>query len=135
MGVCVVYKKSVPGIETSAKLGSLLMPCPRHTCCCACRHEGGGNREATASNLQAAGYGTPCKDQLGTDQKPCYLQLDMRAIDDTRLASVYKPDKRAQLEGQGYSMAGSIGDQWSDLAGTSPATASFKLPNPMYYIL
>ena len=59
----------------------------------------------------------------------------MRAIDDTRLASVYKPNKRAQLEAQGYSMAGSIGDQWSDLAGTSSAAASFKLPNPMYYIL
>lgn len=101
----------------------------------ACRHEGGSNREATASNLAVAGYGTPCKDRLGTDPEPCYLQLDMRAIDDTRLASVYKPDKRAQLEAQGYTMAGSVGDQWSDLAGTSPAVASFKLPNPMYYIL
>ncbi|KAL3158444.1 hypothetical protein ABBQ38_010678 [Trebouxia sp. C0009 RCD-2024] len=100
------------------------------------RHEGGSNRDSTASNLEAAGYGVPCKNPLGTDtSEPCYLQLDMRAVDDTRLASVYKPDRRAQLVARGYSMAGSIGDQWSDLAGTSPATASFKLPNPMYYIL
>ncbi|KAL3160146.1 hypothetical protein ABBQ32_010915 [Trebouxia sp. C0010 RCD-2024] len=99
------------------------------------RHDGGSNRESTASNLKTAGYGVPCKDPSGTDTEPCYLQLDMRAVDDTRLASVYKPDKRAQLVARGYTMAGSIGDQWSDLAGTSPATASFKLPNPMYYIL
>lgn len=59
----------------------------------------------------------------------------MREDNDTRLASIYKPDRRAQLEARGYTVVGSFGDQWSDLAGTSPAIASFKLPNPMYYIL
>lgn len=100
-----------------------------------CRHDTDSNRAATASNLQDAGYGSQCADPTVTEDQPCYLQLDMRDPDDTRLASVYKPDKRAQLEAQGYVIAGSLGDQWSDLAGTSSATASFKLPNPMYYIL
>lgn len=36
---------------------------------------------------------------------------------------------------QGYEIVASFGDQWSDLAGTSAAVASFKLPNPFYYIL
>ncbi len=99
------------------------------------RHDTGNNRQSTASNLQAAGYGSQCSDPNITETQPCYLQLDMRDPDDTRLASVYKPDKRAQLTARGYVIAGSLGDQWSDLAGTSPAIASFKLPNPMYYIL
>ncbi len=99
------------------------------------RHDTGNNRQSTASNLQAAGYGSQCTDPNITESQPCYLQLDMRDPDDTRLESVYKPDKRAQLTARGYVIAGSLGDQWSDLAGTSPAIASFKLPNPMYYIL
>ena len=100
-----------------------------------CRHDTGNNRQATASNLEAAGYGTECSDPNASSNRACYLQLDMRDEADTRLASVYKPDRRARLQSQGYVIAGSFGDQWSDLAGTSPAVASFKLPNPMYYIL
>jgi hypothetical protein len=30
---------------------------------------------------------------------------------------------------------GSIGDQFSDLAGSHCAATGFKLPNPFYYIL
>ena len=99
-----------------------------------CRHDTASNRQATERNLREAGYGTQCT-ASGASSEPCYLQLDMRNENDTRLASVYKPDRRAKLEAQGYTIAGSLGDQWSDLAGTSPAVASFKLPNPMYYIL
>ena len=36
---------------------------------------------------------------------------------------------------KGYEVVASFGDQWSDLAGTSAAVASFKMPNPFYYIL
>ena len=88
----------------------------------------------TAANLEHAGYGQQCS-EVTASSEACYLQLDMREDNDTRLASIYKPDRRAQLEARGYTVVGSFGDQWSDLAGTSPATASFKLPNPMYYIL
>lgn len=39
------------------------------------------------------------------------------------------------VQEKGYEIMASFGDQWSDLAGTSAAVASFKLPNPFYYIL
>ncbi len=39
------------------------------------------------------------------------------------------------VQDKGYEIVASFGDQWSDLAGTSAAEASFKLPNPFYYIL
>lgn len=39
------------------------------------------------------------------------------------------------VQEKGYEIVASFGDQWSDLAGTSAAVASFKLPNPFYYIL
>ncbi len=63
------------------------------------------SREATAKNLEAAGYGVPCSDMLGeaqraerAQQEPCYVALGMRGEGDQRLASVYKPDQRAQLQ-------------------------------------
>lgn len=106
------------------------------------RRDYGIGREATAKNLEAAGYGVPCSGTLDeaqraerAQQEPCYVALGMRSEGDQRLASVYKPDQRAQLQEKGYEVVASFGDQWSDLAGTSAAVASFKLPNPFYYIL
>ena len=62
-------------------------------------------REATAKNLEAAGYGVPCSRTLGeaqrakhAQQEPCYVALGMRSEGDQRPASVYKPDQRAQLQ-------------------------------------
>lgn len=99
---------------------------------------GESSREHTVANLAAAGYGSQCPTENGkpvrTD-KPCWLQLDMRAPGDVRLASVYKPDKRGQLIARGFEIVGNFGDQFSDLCGENSAVASFKLPNPMYYIL
>jgi len=48
---------------------------------------------------------------------------------------VYKPERRQRLIDDGYELAGSFGDQFSDLEGASEAAASWKLPNPMYFIL
>ena len=96
-------------------------------------------RNITAANLEAAGYGTQCTAAELTvrepQQQPCYVELGMRTAQDDRLASVYKPDMRHQLQQRNFTIVASFGDQWSDLAGTSAAMASFKLPNPMYYIL
>ena len=39
------------------------------------------------------------------------------------------------FQDKGYEVVASFGDQFSDLEGTSSAAASFKLPNPFYYIL
>lgn len=57
------------------------------------------------------------------------------AEDLNKLASVYKPERRQQLQEQGYTLVGAFGDQFSDLDGLNSATATWKLPNPMYYIL
>ncbi|XP_064952724.1 acid phosphatase 1-like isoform X2 [Musa acuminata AAA Group] len=49
-------------------------------------------------------------------------------------AVVFKSGRRAELEGQGFRILASSGDQWSDLLGFPMAQRSFKHPNPMYYI-
>lgn len=41
----------------------------------------------------------------------CYVELLLRDNDDDRLASVFKPDRRAQLKAQGWEVVGNIGDQ------------------------
>ncbi len=41
---------------------------------------------------------------------------------------------RSQEQGN-FTIAASFGDQFSDLSGIATAVASFKLPNPSYYIL
>jgi hypothetical protein len=120
-------------------------------------------RNATEVNLKAAGYGTKCRQQsqskpfsdLGADNlvqsdsiprttvsdgfsgpgKACYVALHLREVGDVRLASVYKPERRAALEKDGYIVYGNFGDQFSDLDGTTSAPHSFKLPNPAYLIL
>jgi hypothetical protein len=38
------------------------------------------------------------------------------------------------LEEEGYRIIGNIGDQWSDILGTSTGSRTFKLPDPLYYI-
>ena len=72
---------------------------------------------------------------LGGPGKACYMALHLREIGDTRLASVYKPERRAALERDGFIVYGNFGDQFSDLDGTMSAPNSFKLPNPAYLIL
>eukprot|EP01025_Chloroclados_australasicus_P015330 TRINITY_DN1732_c0_g1_i2.p4 TRINITY_DN1732_c0_g1~~TRINITY_DN1732_c0_g1_i2.p4 ORF type:complete len:110 (-),score=1.15 TRINITY_DN1732_c0_g1_i2:49-378(-) len=59
----------------------------------------------------------------------------LHADDMDKLASVYKPERRKQFQDAGYNIVGSFGDQFSDLEGLNSALASWKLPNPLYYIL
>lgn len=54
--------------------------------------------------------------------------------DSGKTALVYKSERRTKLEKRGYRIVGNIGDQWSDVLGTSPGNRTFKLPDPMYYI-
>jgi hypothetical protein len=69
--------------------------------------------------------------------EPCYVALHLRdeVKDVNKLASVYKPERRKQLQDAGYKLVATFGDQYSDLEGEYSAVASWKLPNPMYYIL
>nr|GLL20624.1 acid phosphatase 1-like [Ipomoea trifida] len=79
-------------------------------------------RESTEKNLQYAGYSN-------------WERLILRGPSEQgTLATLYKSQKRKELEDEGYRIHGCSGDQWSDLMGFAVAERSFKLPNPMYYI-
>ncbi|HWZ52055.1 MAG TPA: HAD family acid phosphatase [Granulicella sp.] len=82
----------------------------------------GEQREATARNLQAAGY----KNWAG---------LRMRVGDEKRMSTVeYKSSERRKIVEAGYRLVLNVGDQWSDLNGDSRGEVSVKLPNPFYYL-
>ncbi|XP_052198619.1 acid phosphatase 1-like [Diospyros lotus] len=79
-------------------------------------------RNVTETNLLSAGY---------TNWDRLILR---RRSDLGKPATVYKSEKRKELEDEGYVIHGSSGDQWSDLVGFAAAKRLFKLPNPMYHI-
>ncbi|CAI9100477.1 OLC1v1037590C1 [Oldenlandia corymbosa var. corymbosa] len=80
-------------------------------------------REVTEKNLYNAGYSN-------------WERLLLRGPSDRgKTATLFKSEKRKELEDAGYRIQGSSGDQWSDLNGFAVATRSFKLPNPMYSFL
>ncbi|KAK6126817.1 hypothetical protein DH2020_039440 [Rehmannia glutinosa] len=79
-------------------------------------------RNATETNLRNAGYSN-------------WERLILRGeADQGKSATVYKSEKRKEIEDEGYIIKGNSGDQWSDLLGYAVAQRSFKLPNPMYYV-
>lgn len=79
-------------------------------------------REATVKGLEAAGYkgwkGLSLRDEA---------QKDMPTVE-------YKSEERKKIVDAGYRIVMSVGDQWSDLNGSSRAETSVKLPNPFYYL-
>ena len=78
-------------------------------------------QKATEKNLKSAGYTT-------------WNGIFFRPKEDTNQSVVpFKTQVRSNIEGQGYTIVASIGDQDSDLAG-GYAEKTFKLPNP-YYLL
>ncbi len=78
-------------------------------------------QKATEKNLKAAGYTT-------------WSGIFFRPKEDTNQSVVpYKTQVRSNIEGQGYTIVASIGDQASDLAG-GYAEKTFKLPNPYYFL-
>jgi acid phosphatase len=82
----------------------------------------GEQREATARNLQAAGY----KNWSG---------LRLRVGDEKKMSTVeYKSTERRKIVEDGYRIVMNIGDQWSDLNGEPRGEVSVKLPNPFYYL-
>ncbi|KAG0512670.1 hypothetical protein BDA96_10G033700 [Sorghum bicolor] len=81
-----------------------------------------GHRGVTVENLNKQGFHD-------------WEKLILRAAGDRKkTATVYKSEKRKEMEEEGYRILGNSGDQWSDLLGSSMSARSFKLPNPMYYI-
>ena len=77
--------------------------------------------KATEKNLKSQGYTT-------------YDSLIVRKGADAKLsAKDYKTQKRKELTEKGYTILGSIGDQYSDLEG-SYALVKIKLPNYIYLL-
>jgi len=83
------------------------------------RHK--NERQITARNLNSAGY----HHWDGLFFKPNSYHYAS--------AIPFKSSRRQHLEQQGYDIALSIGDQWSDLNG-GYADKIFKLPNPFYHV-
>ncbi|GAB78506.1 HAD family acid phosphatase [Austwickia chelonae] len=92
-----------------------------------------GQKAATLTNLAKAGYPGFTRDTLFTkwkgNAKPAYVSCAQAKCTTVE----YKAGTRKHFESQGYRVALSIGDQWSDLQGGS-ADALIKLPNPTYYL-
>ncbi|HWT67390.1 MAG TPA: HAD family acid phosphatase [Terracidiphilus sp.] len=79
-------------------------------------------RAATEQNLRAQGFDG-------------FAKLLMREPTELKTATIaFKSGQRAQIVGEGYTLAVSVGDQWSDLRGTPQAEYSVKYPNPYYFI-
>lgn len=79
-------------------------------------------REATAKNLELAGY----KGWKG---------LSLRTGPQKQMATVpYKAEERKKIVDAGYRIVLNMGDQWSDLNGEARGDVSVKLPNPFYYL-
>lgn len=83
-----------------------------------------GRRESTRahtdSNLRREGF---------TD----YTRLVLKPEVFTGSTVDYKAGARKAIEGEGYRIVASVGDQYSDLAGGHEDVA-FKLPNPFYFL-
>lgn len=78
-------------------------------------------REATVRNLAQHGFAG-------------FEKLVTRNGDNRKTkASIYKPAERAKLAKEGYTIVGSVGDQWSDMVGDNIGHA-VKLPNYFYTI-
>ncbi len=89
-------------------------------------------RDATQGNLAKAGY-TPVADAAHLFLKnaanpPAYLPCGA-----TCTTIEYKSLTRKHIEALGYDVIADLGDQQSDLSGGF-TDATFKLPNPMYYL-
>ncbi|KAE9584639.1 putative Acid phosphatase [Lupinus albus] len=80
-------------------------------------------RKITVKNLRDAGYRQYAKIIFKDTTKERYIG---------KTTLVYKSHERKILEKEGFRIIGNIGDQWSDILGTSASIRSFKLPNPLY---
>ena len=76
---------------------------------------------STFKNLHSAGY-------------TIFDTLIVRMKDEYSFGAVdYKSKKRKELTAKGYKIAGTVGDQWSDLKGSFHGI-QIKIPNYIYYI-
>ncbi|WVZ79790.1 hypothetical protein U9M48_027327 [Paspalum notatum var. saurae] len=109
-----------PALPSSLKLYNDLQELGFHVILLTGRGE--SQRNSTEANLLFAGYNS-------------WEKLILRQPSDIgKTAVLYKSERRAAMEAEGFKILGNSGDQWSDLIGSPMAMRSFKLPNPMYFI-
>ncbi|KAF0903282.1 hypothetical protein E2562_026566 [Oryza meyeriana var. granulata] len=115
-----VERGEAPAIPSSLKLYKEVRELGFKTFLLTGRSE--GHQGVTVENLKKQGFHD-------------WDKLILRApADRKKTATIYKSEKRKEMEEEGYRILGNSGDQWSDLLGFSTSARSFKLPNPMYYI-
>lgn len=115
-----VERGEAPAIPSSLKLYNEVRDLGFKTFLLTGRSE--GHHGVTVDNLKKQGFHD-------------WDKLILRApADRKKTATIYKSEKRKEMEEEGYRILGNSGDQWSDLLGFSTSARSFKLPNPMYYI-
>ncbi|XP_047964055.1 acid phosphatase 1-like [Salvia hispanica] len=57
------------------------------------------------------------------------------AADNGKSTVQFKSKMRQELKDKRYRIAANVGDQWSDLTGENVGIRTFKVPNPVYYVL
>jgi acid phosphatase len=79
-------------------------------------------RSATERNLRAQGFDN------------WNLLVMLPADHGSQTTGAFKAVARRQIAAAGYTLALSVGDQWSDLKGQPEAEYSVKYPDPFYFI-
>ncbi len=79
-------------------------------------------RAATERNLRAQGFDS------------WNLLVMLPADHGSQTTGAFKSVARRQIAAAGYTLALSVGDQWSDLKGKPEAEYSVKYPDPFYFI-
>jgi hypothetical protein len=82
----------------------------------------GDQTAVTARNLELAGFHG-------------WAGLALRNGGENLMSAIeYKSEERHRIMDKGYTIAVSVGDQWSDLLGEPQAELNVKLPNPFYFL-
>ena len=89
----------------------------------------------TIADLQGAGYSFDSANVYTKDIHAPWLAFCYDPVNNktTCTTTQYKSATRAHIESLGYDIVANFGDQYSDLNG-GYADATFKIPNPMYYL-
>jgi hypothetical protein len=92
------------------------------------------SRKYTEDNLKAEGFGQVClqdgQGKVTRTEEACYVALHLRNMegDQHTLASVYKPERRKQLQDAGYKLVATFGDQFRCCSLAPFVCARFLLP-------
>jgi hypothetical protein len=87
----------------------------------------------TLANLTAAGYDVDPDNVYLKDPASPWLSSCSNGVTITCTTTQYKSLTRQHIESLGFDIVANFGDQFSDLNGGF-ADATFKIPNPMYFL-